>query len=109
MPALKRFQHLAILAEIHVVGDFGAVVDVHVVHWGPPVVRSRVPDAVQRSSRCTAEPGPVSVAEVGPGSASPVTCVPRSARDTDLNSRHVELRLLAGAVAAQRAVFADRV
>src|SRR5436189_5655221 len=26
-----------------------------------------------------------------------------------LNSRHVELRLLAGAVAAQRAVFADRV
>src|SRR5437773_3077585 len=26
-----------------------------------------------------------------------------------LNSRHIELRLLAGAVAAQRAVFADRV
>src|SRR5882724_3277739 len=29
MPALKRFEHLAILAEIHVVGNFCAVVDVH--------------------------------------------------------------------------------
>src|SRR5947209_1341093 len=33
----------------------------------------------------------------------------RMTAEIPLNSRHVELRLLAGAVAAQRAVFADRV
>src|SRR6266850_1399861 len=32
MPALERLQHLAVLAEIHVVGDFGAVVDIHEIH-----------------------------------------------------------------------------
>src|SRR2546430_8950724 len=29
MPALQRLQHLAILAEIHVVGNLGGVIDVH--------------------------------------------------------------------------------
>src|ERR1700755_720936 len=38
-----------------------------------------------------------------------VTDVPRSARDTKSHPRHIELRLLAGAVAAQRTVFADGV
>ena len=32
MPALQRLQHLAIFAEIDVVGDLGGVVDVHEVH-----------------------------------------------------------------------------
>ena len=32
MPALQRLQHLAILAEIHVVGNLGRVIDVHDVH-----------------------------------------------------------------------------
>jgi hypothetical protein len=31
---------------------------------------TRVPDAVQRFSRCSAEPGPRSTLEVGPGSAA---------------------------------------
>ena len=30
----------------------------------------RVPDAVQRSSRCSAEPGPMLMISVGPGSAA---------------------------------------
>ena len=33
-------------------------------------VRCRVPDAVQRTWRCTAEPGPTRSVEVGPGSAA---------------------------------------
>src|SRR5258708_33118823 len=32
MPAFKRFEHLAILAQIHVVGNLGGVIDVHDVH-----------------------------------------------------------------------------
>jgi len=32
MPALQRFEHLAVLAEVHVVGDLGRVIDVHVIH-----------------------------------------------------------------------------
>src|SRR3981189_2151075 len=32
MPAFQRFEHLPILAEIHVVGNFGAVIDLHDVH-----------------------------------------------------------------------------
>src|SRR5580704_4058704 len=46
---------------------------------------------------------------VGPGSASRVTSVPRSARDTNSHPRHIELRLLATSVAPERAVLADRV
>src|SRR5713226_4834098 len=38
-----------------------------------------------------------------------VTSAPRSARDTNSHPRHIELRLLAGAVTAQRAGLADRV
>src|SRR5947208_1316506 len=38
-----------------------------------------------------------------------VTDVPRSARDTKSNPRHIELRLLAGAVAAQRALLSNRI
>jgi hypothetical protein len=49
MPAFQRFEHLPILAEIHVVGNLGAVIDVHDVH-GVLLVRSRVPDAVQREA-----------------------------------------------------------
>ncbi len=32
MPAFQRLEHLPILAEIHVVGNLGAVIDVHDVH-----------------------------------------------------------------------------
>src|SRR5258708_17394399 len=32
MPAFERFEHLAILAQIHVVGNLGGVIDVHDVH-----------------------------------------------------------------------------
>src|SRR6267142_821662 len=32
MPAFQRLEHLPILAEIHVVGNLGGVIDVHDVH-----------------------------------------------------------------------------
>ena len=32
MPALQRLEHLTVLAEIHVVGNLGRVIDVHDVH-----------------------------------------------------------------------------
>ena len=40
MPALQRLQHLAILGEIHVVGNLGRVIDVHDVdvHGSSPVL-----------------------------------------------------------------------
>jgi hypothetical protein len=34
------------------------------------MARTRVPDAVQRSSRCSAEPGPMTVTDMDPGSAA---------------------------------------
>src|SRR4029079_12075936 len=34
------------------------------------MARARVPDAVQRSSRCSAEPGPMAVTSMDPGSAA---------------------------------------
>jgi hypothetical protein len=49
MPALQRFQHLAIGSEIDVGGDFGRVIDVHDVHGVAPYF-SRVPDAMLREA-----------------------------------------------------------
>ena len=48
MPALQRLEHLAILGKIHVVGNLGAVVDIHDVDVHGVLLRSLVPDAVQR-------------------------------------------------------------
>src|SRR4030095_15378923 len=36
MPSLQRLEHLAVLGEVHVVGDLGRVIDVHDVHGGAP-------------------------------------------------------------------------
>ena|SRR5882724_756169 len=71
------------------------------------LARSRFPDAVQREA-VRRRAGTYSVAAWVPV-LQRVTSVPRSARDTNSNSRRIELRLLAGAIAAQRAFFADRV
>src|ERR1700738_2572517 len=75
---------------------------------GGLLVRSRVPDAVQREA-VRRRAGTNSVAVMWVPVLQRVTSVPRSARDTNSHPRHIELRLLAGAVAAQRAGFADRV
>src|ERR1700694_4887833 len=59
------------------------------------------------AKRCAAEPGSIHW-QRGSRFCS-ASQVPRSARDTKLHSRRVELRLLAGTIAAQRAFLADRV
>ena len=106
MPALQRFQHLAVFGEIHVVGNLGRVVDVHDVHGVLLGVGLVVPDAVQRvTSACSSGPWRVSMDPVREASFAHAS---HPGQDS-LNPRHIELRLLAGAVAAQRAVFADRV
>src|SRR5438445_9668715 len=101
MPALQRLQHLTVFGKIHVVRNLGRVIDVHVIHGRAP-------------SRFLVMPGLV------PGihvllfiSEKERTWMagtsPAMTQQNSLNPRHVELRLLAGAVAAQRAVLADRV
>src|SRR5690348_13472066 len=59
------------------------------------------------AKRCAAEPGPVYSRSKWVPVLQCVTCVPQCARDAKSDPCHIELRLLAGAVAAQRAVFTD--
>jgi hypothetical protein len=40
MPSLQRLEHLAVLREVHIVGNLGRVIDVHDVHGGAPYWRA---------------------------------------------------------------------
>src|ERR1700730_16792323 len=75
---------------------------------GGLLVRSRVPDAVQREP-VRRRAGTHSVAVMWVPVLQRGTSAPRCARDTNSHPRHIELRLLAGAVAPQRAGLADSI
>ena len=77
MPAFERFEHLAILGQIHVVRNLGGVIDVHDVHRRAPWLASGEWGVANQRETIRYSPLPIRL----------------------LHSRHIELRLLAAAVA----------
>ena len=107
MPAFQRAQHLTVFGEIDVVRDFGGVVDVLDVHGGLlyflPRLRGRT--RAKRSGWGSVFDAHACVAATGP-----LPGLPRKrGRGNQSHSPGIEHRLLAGAVALERAVLADGV
>ncbi len=109
MPAFEGFEHLPIIAEIHVVGNLGGVVDVHDVHGvllGQSFRQARACPGHPRLPFFNEEKTWMAGTSVRRRASR---LCPAMTQQELLNPRHIELRLLAGAIAAQRAFLADRV